>query len=321
MLHVSCDLKEAMVIAQEHATKEQKRHAQLYNRKVKGSYINIGDRVLLANRKERGKKKLADRYTVVDMNPETHTYRIRDTVSGHKKVIHRNLLMLANFLPVEDTCNMSDPASSILATEFSASGTDGAGEGGETLFEREIETLCGASESFDAGSDRNSLVTVEEGQFPLTDPEPVDSERRTIDWITQLSAPSLSAVDVTDMTSIISDPQNCSVPPEGRTPDLSVTYDSAPVTAVDVLASVSQPAPALSAMTQTDNASDILHTVDQTSIMHCDRSNAQTQVRSRFGRLVKPVNRLIQTMSRQDVVQDKFSVKAVCKSVFQAFAD
>ncbi|KAM7370275.1 hypothetical protein PAMP_011541 [Pampus punctatissimus] len=306
------DLKEAMVIAQDHATNEQKRHAQLYNRKVKGSNINIGDRVLLANRKDRGKKKLADRwestiYTVVDMNPETHTYRVCDTVSGQEKVIHRNLLMPVNFLPVEDTCDMSDPASSIPATDSSAPGTEGVREDGETLFEGENETLSRASESLGAGSDRNSPVSVEEGQSPLTDPEPVDSERRTIEWITQLSTPNLSAVDVTDMTSMTSDLQNCSVSPEGRTTDLSVTCDSAPVTAVDVPASVRQP--------------DVLHTVDQTSAMYCDRSNAQTQVRSRFGRLVKPVNRLIQTMSRQDVVQDKFSVKAVCKSVFQAFAD
>ena len=50
-------LKEATVIAQDHAAKEQNRHAQLYNRKVKGSKIEIGDRVLLANRKERGKKR------------------------------------------------------------------------------------------------------------------------------------------------------------------------------------------------------------------------------------------------------------------------
>lgn len=229
--------------------------------------------------------------------------------------------MPVNFLPVEDTCDMSDPASSIPATDSSAPGTDGVREDGETLFEGENETLSGASESLGAGSDRNSPVSVEEGQSPLTDPEPVDSEWRTIEWITQLSAPDLSAADVTDMTSMTSDLQNCSVSPEGRTTDLSVTCDSAPVTAVDIPASVRQPAPALSATTQTDNASDVLHTVDQTSAMYCDRSNAQTQVRSRFGRLVKPVNRLIQTMSRQDVVQDKFSVKAVCKSVFQAFAD
>lgn len=63
--YVAClanDLKEVMVIAQDQATNGQKRHAQLYNRKVKGSNINIGDRVLLANRKEMDKKKLTDRW-------------------------------------------------------------------------------------------------------------------------------------------------------------------------------------------------------------------------------------------------------------------
>ena len=41
------DLKEAMEIAQDHAEKGQYRHAQLYNRKVKGSNINVVDRVLM----------------------------------------------------------------------------------------------------------------------------------------------------------------------------------------------------------------------------------------------------------------------------------
>ncbi|CAL9690956.1 unnamed protein product [Knipowitschia caucasica] len=41
------------------------------------------------------------------------------------------------------------------------------------------------------------------------------------------------------------------------------------------------------------------------------------QMRTRLGRLVKPVNRLIQNMSRQDVVPDTFNVKDVCRTVFQ----
>lgn len=142
------------MIAQDHATKEQTRHAQLYNRKVKGSTINIGDRVLLAKRKDRGKKKLADRwesiiYTVVGVNQQTHTYRIRDTVTGQEKVIHRNLLMLANFLPVEDGHELSDPASTMPASGSSTPEIDSVEENGVTLFEGESETLCRASESLD----------------------------------------------------------------------------------------------------------------------------------------------------------------------------
>ncbi|MED6269283.1 hypothetical protein CHARACLAT_031511 [Characodon lateralis] len=116
-----------------------------------------------------------------------------------------------------------------------------------------------------------------------------------------------------DLLSLTSDPKACSVSFESYSTDQPLSCDSASVTVVDVPAGVTQPDPTLSIVAHTDVASDILHTVDQTSTMHCD---AQTQVRSRFGGLVKPLNRLIQTMSKQAVVQNKFDVKAVCKSMF-----
>ncbi|GAA6075611.1 uncharacterized protein LOC113637785, partial [Tachysurus ichikawai] len=70
-----------MVIAQQHATKEKKRHAALCNHQVKGLAIGVGDQVLLANKAKRGKRKTADQwestvYTVVDHKHQTHTYRI-----------------------------------------------------------------------------------------------------------------------------------------------------------------------------------------------------------------------------------------------------
>lgn len=68
---------------------------------LKGSKIEIGDRVIFVNKKERGKKKLANQwestiYNVVDMSTEMHTHRICDTIGGREKVVHRNMLMLAN---------------------------------------------------------------------------------------------------------------------------------------------------------------------------------------------------------------------------------
>ncbi len=58
--------------------------------------MNVGDRVLLANKRERGKRKTADRwesciYIVTEMNSEVHTFRIRNTATGTEKVVHRNL--------------------------------------------------------------------------------------------------------------------------------------------------------------------------------------------------------------------------------------
>ena len=95
-----------MAIAQGHVDKEQCRQAELYNRRVEGSFITAGDRVLVSNKRERVKRKTADRwestvYTVVSVNASTHTYRIRNPATGQERVVHRNLLMLVNFLPVD----------------------------------------------------------------------------------------------------------------------------------------------------------------------------------------------------------------------------
>lgn len=70
--------------------------------------------------------------------------------------------------------------------------------------------------------------------------------------------------------------------------------------------------------------------------LQCDLSGSQSvqeqlnddvprgfaRVTSPFGRIVKPVNRLINTMSRQDLSYDPEGyVKTICKSVVQAFRD
>ncbi|KAL7836328.1 hypothetical protein AOLI_G00276120 [Acnodon oligacanthus] len=75
----------------------------LYNRRSKGSEIEIGDRVLGANKVKRGCHKLADRwegcvYFAVDHNPQTHVYKIENPISGKMRVVHRNLLLGVNFL-------------------------------------------------------------------------------------------------------------------------------------------------------------------------------------------------------------------------------
>ena len=98
-------LQEAVTIAQKHCITEQEKQARGYNQKVKGTYLNKGDRVLLANKGERGKKKLADKwavtvYTVIDKNTQTHIYKLEDD-AGNTKVVHRNLILDISFLPIE----------------------------------------------------------------------------------------------------------------------------------------------------------------------------------------------------------------------------
>uniref|UniRef100_A0A8C2FCT4 Gypsy retrotransposon integrase-like protein 1 n=1 Tax=Cyprinus carpio TaxID=7962 RepID=A0A8C2FCT4_CYPCA len=91
------DLCEAMKLAQSHSGKQQHRQAELYNKRSKGQPVDIGQRVLLANKGERGKKKLADRwestvYIVIDKNSLLNTYKLRSP-SGVVKTVHRNLIM------------------------------------------------------------------------------------------------------------------------------------------------------------------------------------------------------------------------------------
>ncbi|KAI4904009.1 hypothetical protein NFI96_005422 [Prochilodus magdalenae] len=100
------DLKEALNVAQVNTDISQQRQADLYNRKAKGCDIKEGDQVLLANKGERGRRKLADRwestpYIVVSTDPRCHTFRIRNTATGQERVVHRNLLLQASFLPIE----------------------------------------------------------------------------------------------------------------------------------------------------------------------------------------------------------------------------
>lgn len=103
---LSNDLKEALALAQKNAGTSQRRQADLNNKRTKGCSIEVGDQVLLANKGKCGRRKWADKwestpYTVVALNHQCHTYRIRNTHTGHEKTVHRNLLLQANVLPIE----------------------------------------------------------------------------------------------------------------------------------------------------------------------------------------------------------------------------
>lgn len=299
------DLKEAMVIAQEHATKEQNRHTQLYNKRVKGSNIDVGDRVLLANKKERGKRKVADRwestvYTVVDRNTETHTYRIRDTVTGQVKVVHRNLLMLVNFLPVDDGSAVSDPVSPLSAIRTSDASddmTDPVSEVVKSLPDEEDGESVSGSEKAVNGEiedERETSIHMRDKSDSLAVSESVNPEGRTLEWVTCHPFPGTSQVDSTVTGEVTSVPLISQSTPEDI-PDL---------------------------MTQSDNPSDTQCHDTLASDAQSEHPSTLTQVRSQFGRLIKPVNRLLYTMSRQVIVHDtKSNVRDICKSVFKVFSD
>ncbi|KAJ8290844.1 hypothetical protein GJAV_G00018250 [Gymnothorax javanicus] len=109
------DLRSAMLLAQKNSAGAQKHQSDKYNKKVKGLFLSIGDQVLVVNKGCRGKRKLADKweptvYFAVARKPPLHIYKIRDQ-DGNERVVHRNLLLHVDFLPLDEMQdNGTDPA-------------------------------------------------------------------------------------------------------------------------------------------------------------------------------------------------------------------
>ena len=340
---LSEDLKEAMLIAQEHVTKEQSRQARLYNRKEKGPTIEMGDRVLVANKKERGKRKVADRwesvvYTVTEMNPQTHTYKIQDTVTGRERIVHRNLLMLVNFLPVQDVPQSSQSGLSMSSVQSSVSVHSMAlgqvtSEHTQTQVSVQPDaTRCGVD-------DVHSLVSASE-PVNYSDVLPA-SEERTREWVSHLNTPnqqfpeggakepSTDLIDVVltdkipdshseyshtshtvrDDASTVSDHHTLSVVTSDSLSDAAHTVD----TVRDDASTVSDHHTVLSVVTS-DSLSDTAHTVAPTEL-----PESAPQPATRLGRVVRPVNRLLYTIARQDVARRlQQNVRTICSSVVKA---
>ncbi|CAI5678467.1 unnamed protein product [Oreochromis niloticus] len=285
------DVKEAMVITRARAAQEKRRHSQLYNRRVKGSRIEVGDRVLVANRKERGKKKVADRwesphYTVIDVNPDTHTFKIRDSVSGRERVVHWNLLLVANFLPLDDDVGTLDHVSSTWDVNTAPEDDDEAASGEGDLNVPAVSCV---------GAHGNRSPNAMDGTADLeVISEPLDPGDRTIAWVSQLTESSRSVGDVTDVSSVDS------VLPAASGLSVGVDFDraSSSTTSQEVNIATSCGEGVQACSTTPDVAVDVVAPAiaAQPPMVDYSQTGNTSQIRTRLGRLVKPVNRLIQTM-------------------------
>ena len=258
---LSC-LKTAMDIAQKHSTTEQQHQAQQYNKRVKGTYLSMGDRVLVANQGERGKRKLADRwedgvYTVVDSNPTIHVYKIQD-VAGHTRVVHRNRLLQVNFLPLP-----------------------GLDQGENTLDQGE-DTLDEGELTLDQGEDTHatdqSLVTEKESDQEDCEGTGSVSEVRTQDDSQDL----LESGDVVEAAD--------SSPDDSLEPNMTDTEE--------LVQSSPGPSP-VRAIVEPLIVVPMHPETSHSPQVHTDthaQAEADGQVRTRAGRVVKSVNRLIESM-------------------------
>ncbi len=184
------DLTQAMKLAQCSASKQQQKQANLYNKKIKGAPVKVGDRVLLANKRERGKRKTADRwesriYIVTEMNSEVHTFRIRNTATGTEKVVHRNFIMPVNFLPLRNEVSDVETCENVTSSRSSLSENENV-ELSLPVNELNDRTVTWVSElpvSQDAGPSESDSVqlSVDDQPTSLTVPHDTDNSRQTIE--------------------------------------------------------------------------------------------------------------------------------------------
>uniref|UniRef100_A0A8C4SQC7 Gypsy retrotransposon integrase-like protein 1 n=1 Tax=Erpetoichthys calabaricus TaxID=27687 RepID=A0A8C4SQC7_ERPCA len=274
------DLKEALILAQVNTDSSQRRQADLYNMKTKGADIEEGDRVLLANRGERGHRKLADRwdstlYTVVSKDSKCHTYHIKNTINGQEKIVHRNLILQASFLPV--------------------------------VIEQEVEP------SFDSGSEPSWDQCDVERTASVTGSE-VDPIERTASWVAE-----------TTPSGVPPERECASSEPHEVSPDNAVPEaDNSQADSNGVSSHAGPCAVSHSVGVETNRANnsetDSMHGAEVPELNHShpedqvargsmseitlihDRapSNTVGHIRTRVGRIVKPVNRLIQNMTQRN---------------------
>lgn len=217
------DLHSAMILAQENSAVEQKHQSGQYNKRVKGIPLMVGDRVLLANKGVKGKRKLSDKweavlYDVVASKPDLHIYIIRDK-AGNEKTVHRNLLLQVNFLPLNFSLDIPEAQPTADVTNV--------------LPQLDMSAINGANESLP----------------PSAPPSVMESSvDRTTSWVQQQS------------------------------PDIRIEDD--------ILSSDSTSVP-LAPQVEKDHSPDCSPTTD---LGH--------HLTTRFGRIVKPVCRLIESMTQ-----------------------
>lgn len=268
-------LHEAASIAQKHTAKEQQKQAEGYNRRVRGTHLNLGDRVLIANKGERGKRKLADKwdpkvYTVKDRNLQTNVYKLTDDAGNHR-VVHRNLVLDISFLPVKSVNEAVDDDQSST--------------------EQPEDESCSLN--------------------PFETPEHDDSHDVTEPWISDDSADAQSLMSSDDIATEVDDlnQENDEPSVQEHTED-EIDCSSSHSTCAD---SSDRNSDLLDVPdTGISNAADL--PINIGTNMPPNTSDTQNVVRSRTGRVVKRVSRLIESMAQKAFSVESFAITANKKS-------
>ena len=101
-------IQQAFELASQHAEKRAAHNKQIYDRGIYGSQLTVGDRVLVRNLRERGGPGKIRSYweekvhEVVAINEDSPVYSVKaEDGTGKVRVLHRNLLLPCDYLPLE----------------------------------------------------------------------------------------------------------------------------------------------------------------------------------------------------------------------------
>ena len=126
-------LKKAYELAEVNSRSTQAEQKKLYDRRIQGAFLEIGDRVLVRNVGLKGTNKIADKWSeqvyfvVSQPNPDIPVYEVKPEIGRSRvKVLHRNLLLPIPCLPVQtpkaDPVNVKTTPAVIAEENRSVSG-------------------------------------------------------------------------------------------------------------------------------------------------------------------------------------------------------
>ncbi|XP_041955682.1 uncharacterized protein LOC121714730 [Alosa sapidissima] len=279
---LACDLQSAMQVAQRNSRLEQRHQADQYNKRVKGLALSIGDRVLVANKGCRGKRKLADRwehdvYIVVASKPSLHIYKVQDS-EGNTRVLHRNLLLPVNFLPLSVS-----PDDATLSQE---AGFDFSGESvseahlSDHSFEDALPPIGADLSCQDGSLDRTSSWV---------------AEQSSIQSDFDVSDVAVSGSFHTDVASTVAVPGSLHLDvPLCDVPDASVGAEVDPGDAAQHVTFAAPPNPPHN----TDHTDFTAPPIPARNTVTDHPDYVHPLPTSRFGRVIRPVCRLIESMAQ-----------------------
>ena len=108
VLKLKREMQQAFELASQHAKKRAAHNKQIYDCGLYGSQLTVGDRVLVSNLREHGGPEELQSYweekvhEVVATNEDSSVYSVKAKEgTGKVRVLHRNLLLLCDYLPLE----------------------------------------------------------------------------------------------------------------------------------------------------------------------------------------------------------------------------